>query len=50
MSHCIGFTSKSIVSRIISSIVLLTAIALPVSSMAKCHDFLDFAVTKLRSY
>jgi glutathione peroxidase len=49
MSHCIGFTSRSIVSRIISAIVLLTAIASPESSMAKCHDLLDFTATKLRS-
>jgi glutathione peroxidase len=49
MSHCIGFPSRSIVSRIISAIVLLTAIALPESSMAKCHDLLDFTATKLRS-
>ena len=49
MSHCIGFSRTPIVSRIISTTVLLVAIALPVISVAKCHDLLDFTATKLRS-
>ncbi|MFT4629700.1 MAG: glutathione peroxidase [Dinoroseobacter sp.] len=49
MSHCIAFTPKLAVSRIIRAIVLLAAIALPLSSTAKCHDLLDFTATKLRS-
>jgi glutathione peroxidase len=49
MSHCIVFTPKLTASRIIRAVVLLSAIALPVSSMAKCHNLLDFTATKLRS-
>ncbi|MFT5135065.1 MAG: glutathione peroxidase [Arenicella sp.] len=49
MRHCIAFTPKLTGSRIIRAIVLLAAIALPVSSTAKCHELLDFTATKLRS-
>ena len=45
MSHSI----TPIVSRIMRSIVLLAAISWPLSSMAKCHELLDFTGTKLRS-
>ena len=49
MSHSIGFTGTPIVRRVMSAIVLLATIAWPVSSMAKCHELLDFTAAKLRS-
>ena len=49
MSHSIGFTGIPIVRRVMSAIVLLATIAWPVSSMAKCHELLDFTAAKLRS-
>lgn len=49
MTHSIGFTGTPTVRRVMGTIMLFAAIAWPVSSMAKCHDLLDFTATKLRS-